>query len=134
MLGYFDASDGNPKVTLEISGTRQNFKKQIAALFDTGHSGSISLPILDLIEIGATLSNVGEVELADGFKKPVLYFSIKVIIDGEVKEVEASMIENRDSTEAIVGLELFSPYVALVNFKSKILRFVKEDEIIDKKQ
>lgn len=129
MLGYFDGNDGNPKIVVEVSGTRPDFKKQIAALFDTGHSGSLSLPILDLIEIGAKLSSVGEAELADGYKKPLLYFSVKVIIDGEEKEVEASLIDNPEAREAIVGLELFSPYVALVDFKNKVLKFVKEKEI-----
>lgn len=129
MLGFFDANDNNPKVVVEISGTRQNFKKQITALFDTGHSGSMSLRVLDLIEIGATLSSVGVAEFADGNKKPVLYFSIKVTIDGEEKEVEAGMIDNPEAQEAIVGLELFSPYVALVDFKNKTLKFVKEEEL-----
>jgi len=129
MHGYFDAKDGNPKVVLEIKGTKKGVKKQIAALFDTGHSGSLSLPILDLIEIGAKLSSVGQAELADGFKKPQLYFSVKVIVDGVEKEVEAALIENPEVSEAIVGLELFSPYVAVVDFKNKSLTFLKEEDL-----
>lgn len=129
MHGYFDAKDGNPKVVIEIKGTKKGFKKQISALFDTGHSGSLSLPILDLIEIGAKLSSVGEAELADGYKKPQLYFSVKVIIDEEEKEVEAALIENSEVSEAIVGLELFSPYIAVVDFKNKSLKFIKEEEL-----
>lgn len=129
MHGYFDAKDGNPKIIIEIKGTKKGFKKQVAALFDTGHAGSLSLSILDLIEIGAKLSNVGEAILADGYKKPQLYFSVKVIIDNEEKEVEAALIENPEATEAIVGLELFSPYVAFVDFKNKILKFVKEEDL-----
>ncbi len=129
MHGYFDAKDGNPKIVIEIKGTRRNYKKQISALFDTGHSGSLSLPILDLIEIGAKLSNVGEVRLADGYKKPQLYFSVKVIIDNEEKKVEAALIQNPEATEAIVGLELFSPYIAFIDFKNKVLRFIKEKDL-----
>lgn len=129
MLGYFDANDGNPKVVIEISGTKENFKKQIVALFDTGHSGSLSLPAIDLIEIGAKLSLTGEAELADGYKRPILYFSVKVIIDGVEKEVQASLIDNPNSTEAAVGLELFSPYIAVVDFKNKVLKFVKDKDL-----
>lgn len=130
MLGYFDQSDGNPKVVIEISGARKDYKKQVSALFDTGHSGSLSLPILDLIDIGAQLSNVGEAELANGYPTPVLYFSVTVIVDGIPKQVQASMIDNPKSTEAICGLELFSHYVALVDFKGRELKFskVKEEE------
>ena len=130
MLGYFDAKDGNPKVTIEIKGTRRNVKKQIVALFDTGHSGSLSLPVVDLIEIGAKLSNVGVVQFADGNEKPQLYFSVTVIIDGVEKKVEANLIENPEAREAIVGLELFAPYIAVINFKSKGLSFVKEEDLV----
>jgi len=128
MHGYFDAKDGNPKVVLEVSGTKRH-KKTIAALFDTGHNGSLSLSVVDLIEIGAKLSSVGQVEFADGISKPQLYFSVKVTIDGTEKEVDANLIENFESTEAIAGLELFSPYVAVINFKSKQIDFIKEADL-----
>ena len=72
MLGYFDAQDGNPKVVIKISGTKRGAKKEIASLLDTGHSGSLSLPILDLIEIGAKLSSFGPVGLADGRSNQLL--------------------------------------------------------------
>ena len=130
MHAYFDANDSRPKVVIEISGTKENFKKQIAALFDTGHSGSLSLPIIDLIEVGAKLSSVGKAEFADGYEKPQLYFAVKVIVDNEEKDVEAALIENPESREAIVGLELFSPYVAVVDFKNKRLRFIKEEDLM----
>ena len=124
MLGYFDAKDGCPKVMLEIKGTRRA-SKQIAALFDTGHNGSLSLSVLDLIEIGARPSSIGEVMFADGFKKTQLNFSVKVTIDGQEKDVEATMIENPEATEPIAGTELFSNYLAEVDFKNRTLKFTK---------
>ena len=45
------------------------------------------------------------------------------------KEVEASLIENPEISEAIVGLELFDPYISLIDFKNKTLKFVKEEEL-----
>jgi predicted aspartyl protease len=128
MLGYFDASDGNPKITLEISGTNSK-KTQIPALFDTGHNGSLSLTILQLIEIGAVLRDIGKVTYADGYSKPVYYFSVKVTIDGIEKEVLASMIENPEAEEAIAGLQLFSPYIALIDFNNQRIKFVKQEEL-----
>ncbi len=44
MIGYFDSKDKMPKVKLKIKSTRK--EKTISALFDTGHSGNISLPLL----------------------------------------------------------------------------------------
>src|SRR5258708_7082368 len=108
MHAYFDAKDGNPKIMLEISGTKRKHKKLIPALFDTGHSGSLSLPVLDLIEIGAKLSNIGEVEFANRNKGIVYYFAVTVCIDGKEMDVDAGMIENPESAEAIAGMELFS--------------------------
>jgi hypothetical protein len=127
MHAYFDAQDGNPKVVLEISGTDKKIIKTIPALLDTGHSGSLSLPTLDLIEIGAKLSGVGEVEYASGHTGTVLYFTVTVSVDGKKKEVEAGMIENPKATEAIAGLELFAPYVALIDFKNKAIKFYDEE-------
>ncbi len=129
MQGFFDPKDGNPKILLEIQGTNKDLKKKIVALFDTGHSGSLSLPVLNLVEVGAKLSSVGEVELADGYKKATLFFSVTVSIDGYEKEVEASLIENPETSEAIAGLELFSPYTALVDFKNKKLVFSKAEDL-----
>jgi predicted aspartyl protease len=129
MLGYFDAKDGNPKVVLEVEGTNEGVKNQINALFDTGHSGSLSLTTLQLIEIGAKLSSIGVATYADGNSKPCLYFKVKVTIDGIQKEVDASLIENPDADEAIAGLELFSPYISFIDFKNKSIMFVKEEDL-----
>lgn len=129
MIGYFDANDGSPKIILEVEGTNEGVKKQIKALFDTGHNGSLSLTVIQLIEIGAKLSSIGQVKFADGNSKSCLYFSVKVTIDGIQKEVEASLIENSDEEEAIAGLELFSPYISLIDFKNKTIKFVKEEDL-----
>lgn len=128
MESFFDPNDGNPKVVVEISGKTPELKKKITALFDTGHNGSLSLPILDLIEIGATLSSFGEVVYASGHYGVVYYFSVNVTVDGRTKEVEAGMIENPEAKEAIAGLQLFSPYVSFINFKNKSIGFVDAEE------
>lgn len=132
MLGYFDAKDGNPKVVLKIEGTNDGVEKEIVALFDTGHSGSLSLTTLQLIEVGAKLSSVGIATYADGNSKPCLYFKVKVTIDNIKKEVEAALIDNPEESEAIAGLELFAPYVSLIDFKNKTIMFIKEEEIAKK--
>lgn len=127
MHAFFDPIDGSPKVEVEISGTTPNSKK-IKALLDTGHSGSLSLSIIDLIEIGAKLCSYGEVTYANGQVGVVYYFSVNVTIDGETKDVQACMIENPVDAEAIAGLQLFSPYVAFIDFKNRLIGFLPEDE------
>lgn len=128
MHAYFDAQDGNPKVVIKIRGTTRKYK-EIAALLDTGHSGSLSLPLLNLIEIGAKLKTYGLVGLANGSSVVVYYFAVKVQIDGTEKEVLAGMIEDPKITEAIVGLELLSPYIAFIDFKKKSILIKTEEQL-----
>ena len=129
MRAFFDPADGAAKVEIEINGTTPNFTKRITALLDTGHSGSLSLSIFDLIEIGAKLSSFGPVVYANGQQSIAYYFSVNVTVDGDTKEVQAAMIESATFTEAIAGMQLFVPYVAFIDFKNKNINFIKEEEL-----
>ncbi|MBU1071346.1 hypothetical protein KKG65_02945, partial [Patescibacteria group bacterium] len=115
MHAYFDGQDGNPKVVIKVRSDGRNKYKEMAALLDTGHNGSLSLPLLTLIDLGAKLKTYGQVELADGNKVIVYYFEVKVELDGQEKTVFANMIANPDIKEAIVGLELLAPYIAFMD-------------------
>jgi len=127
MHAYFD-KDGSPKVKIKIAGTKRK-GKEITALLDTGHNGSLSLPLLDLIEIGAELVNFGPVNLADGSQTNTYFFNVKVEIDGKTKDTQASMIPNPNIYEAIIGLELLSPYVAVINFNKKQILLKTEEQL-----
>ncbi len=133
MQAYFDAQDGNPKIIIKVSGTPKGKRKEIPALLDTGHNGSLSLPTLDLIEIGAKLSSFGPATLANGHKVTVMYFRVFVEIDGKTKEVSAGMIDNPNETEAIAGLQLLSPYIVLLDFNKKTIYCTTQEELNKKK-
>lgn len=124
MIGYFDPKDGMPKVPIKICGTKGG--KTINALFDTGHSGNVSLPLLELISIDAEISSFSHVKYADGREGIQYLFSINVEIDGIKKDVKAGLIPNPKETEAIVGLELFTPYVVNIDFEKKLIEFNKK--------
>lgn len=135
MQAVFDAQDGSPKVFIKVRASKRKYK-DVIALLDTGHNGSLSLPLLDLIEIGAKLKTYGPVGLANGTEVIMYYFEVKVQIDGEEKIVLASMIEDPNVKEAIVGLELLSPYIAFIDFKNKKIKITTEAQLkkeIDKK-
>lgn len=127
MIGYFDPEDGRPKVILKIKGTQK--EKQIRALFDTGHSGTLFLPFLDLLEIGAELKGISEVKYADGRTSIEYLFSIRVELDGIEKEIKAALIPNPYTREAIAGIQLFSPFVVLLDFKNKRIALKKEENL-----
>lgn len=128
MLAFFDAKDNSPKVVIKVCGTNRK-EKEIKALVDTGHNGSLSLPVLYLIEIGATLSSVEPIELADNSMTLGYNFSVTVIIDNKRKKVEATLIPDPEETEAIAGLQLFNPYIAYIDFKNKIIEFATEEDL-----
>lgn len=128
MLAFFDGKDNSPKVVIKVCGTNKK-EKEIIALMDTGHNGSLSLPVLVLIEVGATLSSVEPIELADNSTVLGYNFSVTVILDGEKKQVEATLIPDPEETEAIAGLQLFNPYIAYIDFKNKEIEFTTEEEL-----
>lgn len=118
MEGYFDSA-GSPKVKLEIKGTSGQ-TKTIEALLDTGHSGGLSLSVLQLIEMGAVLKTMGPIRFGNGQEQMCPYFSVMIKVQGEWKEVHASML---GGGEAIAGLELFLPYIATIDFKKRTIEF-----------
>lgn len=128
MLAFFDGKDNSPKVVIKVCGTNKK-QKEIIALMDTGHNGSLSLPVLVLIEIGATLSSIEPIQLADNSTVLGYNFSVTVIIDRKRKKVEATLIPDPEETEAIAGLQLFSPYVTFIDFKNKKIEFSTEEEL-----
>jgi predicted aspartyl protease len=119
MEGYFDSADGNPKVTIEVKGLSGETKK-IPALLDTGHSGTLSLTILQLIELGAVLKTTGPIKFGNGQEEKCLYFEVDMMIGGIWQKKLASMLGGE---EAIAGLQLFSPYIATIDFKNKQIKF-----------
>ena len=127
MKGYFDLNDGRPRVVLEIKGTQK--AKVITAVFDTGHAGSLSLPFLDILDIGAELKGISPVIYANGYEANEYLFSVNVNINGIYKEVKAGLIANPNTTEAIVGVQLFAPFVVLLDFKNKTISLQEEEKL-----
>jgi predicted aspartyl protease len=129
MQAFFDPEDGNPKVKISIRGDRRKKVTTVTALLDTGHTGSLALPVLTLMDIGATLDGFGPLGLADGSQIYVYYFRIYVEVDGVEKQIQASMINDPEIREAIAGLELLGDHVALIDFKNKRISLMEEEKL-----
>lgn len=127
MEGYFDTTDGRPRIVLKIKGTQNT--KVITAVFDTGHTGSLSLPLLDILAIGAELKGISPVRYANGYEANEYLFSVNVNINGIYKEVKAGLIPNPNITEAIAGVQLFSPFVVLLDFKNRRIALQEEEKL-----
>lgn len=64
---------------------------------------------------------IGYFDPKDGMPK----ITIKIRGTKNEKEVKAGLIPNPNEREAIVGVELFAPYTAIIDFKNKELRLEK---------
>jgi predicted aspartyl protease len=130
MQAFFDPEDDSPKIKIKIRGDKRRQHKTITALLDTGHTGSLALPVLSLIDIGATVESFGPVGLADGSRVNMYYFKVYVEIDGVEKQIQASMIDNPNINEAIAGLELLDSHIALIDFKNKNIVLTTEEMLV----
>lgn len=75
------------------------------------------------------IKGISEVSYADGRKGVVYLFSIKIELNGIEKEIKAALIPNPYIKEAIAGVELFTPFVVLLDFKNKRIVLKKEEEL-----
>ena len=127
MIGYFDAKDGRPKVSLTIKGTKS--EKVISALFDTGSQLALSLPLIDLIKIGSEITGIERVGYADKRSGIEYLFKVRVKLNGREKDVQANLIPDPTAEEAIIGTPLFDPYVVIIDFRNKSLGLLSEEEL-----
>ncbi|MDO8743343.1 MAG: hypothetical protein Q7J30_02205 [Candidatus Azambacteria bacterium] len=125
MLGFFDTNDGQPKVTFKVQGEKTS--GDVTALFDTGFSGELALPLQYLLELGAKLVGAEQMRYADGRTNVELLFEVKVFLEKEEKTVNAHLI--MFAKEPIAGVRLFNQFTALINFSDKIFDIV-ETEIL----
>lgn len=122
MVGYFDEK-GNPKIKIIIGGRKNS--AEIDAIFDTGCSGYLVLPILKAIQLGLELVGVEPVKYADGRIINQFVFGVLVNIDGEQKIVPATLTW---SEETLVGISLFRDYSVKIDFKNKEIEIQKITE------
>lgn len=125
MKGFFD-ENGRPKATFRVEGSRKG--GDITALFDTGFSGSLALPPQYLVALGSELVGVEPMTYADGRTVSELLFRIQVYLDGGPKWITAHLIPG--AMEPIAGIQLFSPYIVLINFDEKTLLILTKEELL----
>lgn len=114
MRGFF--ADGKPKIELTIIGLDNKIK--VPALVDTGFDGALMLSLPAALQIGLRLSNMVQVELADGSIKKEFVFEAKVILDGETVPVNVLLTS---SDENLVGTTLLQNQSLMIDFKSQII-------------
>jgi clan AA aspartic protease len=114
MNGFF--SDGKPKIELTVIGLDNKIK--VPALVDTGFDGALMLSLPAALQIGLRLSNMVQVELADGSIKDEFVFEAQVILDGETVPVDVLLTS---SEENLVGTSILHNQSLVIDFKKQII-------------
>ena len=114
MKGFF--SDGKPKIELTVIGLDNKIK--VPALIDTGFDGALMLSLPAALQIGLRLSNMVQVELADGSIKNEFVFEAKVMLDGETIPVDV-LLTSSDGN--LVGTSLLQNQNMMIDFKNQII-------------
>lgn len=116
MEARFDERN-HPTVKLLVGGTQR--KRVVTAILDTGFDGTISIPITIAVTLGLELSDIIQVQYADGRVSNELVFKANIETDGKLKEVKATLT---GSVEALAGTLLFSDKKVTLDFARKSIR------------
>jgi len=116
-------SDGKPKIELTVIGLDDKIK--VSALVDTGFDGALMLSLPAALQIGLRLSNMVQVELADGSIKKEFVFEAKVIFDGETRPIEILLTS---SEEHLLGTALLQDRSLTMDFGRQILTLNPQDD------
>ena len=114
MKGFF--SDDKPKIELTVIGLDNKIK--VPALIDTGFDGALMLSLPAALQIGLRLSNMVQVELADGSIKKEFVFEAKAVLDGEIIPVNILLTS---SDENLIGTTLLQNRSLMIDFKSQVI-------------
>ena len=114
MRGFY--SDGKPKIELTVTGLDAKIK--VSALIDTGFDGALMLSLPAALQIGLRLSNMVQVELADGSIKKEFVFEAKVVLDEETVPVDVLLTS---SDESLVGTALLQNQSLMIDFKHQTI-------------
>jgi predicted aspartyl protease len=126
LLGTFD-SDGNATINIRVDGN-SGFKNY-TAIIDTGFSGFVALPILDMVDLGLKAEGAANVTLGDG-STTVSHLSSGIVTLGSQAEIGTILLDE-NSTDVLVGMALLREFkLALILTNSTVVLY-DEHEAID---
>jgi predicted aspartyl protease len=126
LLGTFD-SDGNATINIRVDGN-SGFKNY-TAIIDTGFSGFVALPILDMVDLGLRTEGAADVTLGDG-STTVSHLSSGIVTLGSQAEIGTILLDE-NSTDVLVGMALLREFkLALILTNSTVVLY-DEHEAID---
>ena len=105
----------NDELLAPISVTGSRKRALVWAIVDTGFSGSLSLPLDLIANLGMELDGSANYQLADGTVKPQLLFRATVRWKGKTKRIKANLTF---SDEILLGTELLKNGKLIGDYKN----------------
>jgi len=100
--GYF--RDNNPLLKLKVSTPDSSERsREYECVIDTGYTGFLSLPFMEMIWLGLTPHTATWMRFANGAREPRLICLGAVYLDGKQSIGDITMEPNAD--ESLVGIE-----------------------------
>ncbi len=103
MNGYFN-SLGHPMFKIAVYGYHPKASVQIDAMFDTGFTGFLSLPLKYCLQSGLILLSTAEYTLADNSRSSTLLCLGTVVLDNKTKVVGTISISFK-SVDTLLGMD-----------------------------
>lgn len=103
MNGYFN-ENGHPVFEFKVYGHGKDWLVPIKAMFDTGFTGFLDLPLIYCLKAGLVLSSTANYVLADNSKKTTL-LCLGTIVLGTGREITGTISINFSSDQALLGMD-----------------------------
>lgn len=103
IAGTFDKL-GHPHFSIEVFGVSKKSKVKIDAMFDTGFTGFLNLPLALCLQTGLVLYSTTSFKLADGRESSTILCLGTIIIFGG-SEVTGAISIDFNTNEVLMGME-----------------------------
>ncbi|MDN3279126.1 hypothetical protein QWJ07_33015 [Frankia sp. RB7] len=125
ILGSFDEY-GNATVDITVAGASGS--KIYRAIIDTGFSGFVALPLIDMIELGLSTQGAANVTLGNGSVISSLISTGAVTLGNQTES--GTIILDDTSTDVLVGMALLREFkVALIVTNTAIVLYDEHETL-----
>jgi predicted aspartyl protease len=123
--GGLDAS-GSPIVTIRVAGALGS--KTYQAVIDTGFTGFVELPLLEMVELGLRTEGAANVMLGDGSVTTNYLSSASVYLGAQVESGTVLLAEN--SSGVLIGMAFLREFkVALIVTSTAVALFDRQESL-----
>jgi predicted aspartyl protease len=126
ILGSFDES-GNAIVSIRVAGELGS--RDYPAVIDTGFSGFVALPLLEMIPLGLVTQGAANVMLGDGSVVPNLVAAGSVTFGGQTES--GTILLDETSTDVLVGMAFLREFNLALILTSTVVLLYHQHETLE---